>query len=125
MRMAIVSRQIVVAAVLVAIGFVLVPFQSVLADDDPTYGRPPSPDCILLVTLYKTMPKKDYQRYVRQKTLEGWTRERGVTAGAGHFGRIWLCPPPPDQPASVQTLPVLPFSFGLGHRDHGDDRFQK
>ena len=95
--------------------------------EEERWGRPPSPDCVLLVALHQNMSKEEYKNYVRAKTLEGWTRERGVTAGMGHFGRIWLCPPPPDQPASVQTLPILPFSFGLGlgHRAHGDDQFQK
>jgi hypothetical protein len=41
---------------------------------------------------------------------------------------FWQPCPPPDQPASVQpvpVLPLLPFSLGLGHRDHGDDQFRK
>lgn len=111
-----------VLAGLAACCFVSLPLRPVHADDDPTYGRPPSPDCILLVPLHKAMPKKEYQRYVYERTKEGWTLERGVTAGAGHFGRIWLCPPP-SQPTGVQAIPVLPFGFefGFGHRDRGGD----
>lgn len=91
-------------------------------------GNPPSADCIYITALHQTLPKKDFDNFIREKTQEGWTRERSVSAGYGHFGRIWLCPPPSDQPASVQALPVLPlFNFGLGfgHRDHGDDPYRK
>jgi hypothetical protein len=51
------------------------------------------------------------------------------TASAGHLTFVRVPCPPPDQPASVQTLPVLPFGFGfglgVGRRDRGDDQFRK
>jgi hypothetical protein len=48
-----------------------------------------------------------------------------VVHGGHTFVRV-PCPPPPGA-SSVPMLPILPFglSIGLGHRDHGDDRFQK
>ena len=58
--------------------------------------------------------------------------QRGVHThqahGAGAHDYALIPCPPPDQPASVQTLPVLPFvGFGLslGRRDHGDDPYRK
>jgi len=50
--------------------------------------------------------------------------------GNSHTGRNFArvpCPPPSNT-TGVQALPVLPFvgfGLGFGHRDHGDDRFQK
>lgn len=50
--------------------------------------------------------------------------------GNSHTGRNFArvpCPPPSNT-TGAQALPVLPFvgfGLGFGHRDHGDDRFQK
>jgi hypothetical protein len=66
-------------------------------------GQPPSPDCVAIGALRRTLSPKEFDDYIHQKTLAGWTRDRSVTAGKGDLGRIWLCPPPSTQPSTASS----------------------
>jgi hypothetical protein len=73
----------------------------------------------------RTVPIGIYREQLTQ--LQEGGIPNSISGAGGHSYALIPCPPP-SQPTSVQTLPVLPFfgfGLGLGHRDHGDDRFQK